>query len=1118
MHYVPESAREFLPQDGIEEASDERAFHYQSLPVYALTLLVGLLLCVDWLAGLIESPGWLQWQTLFGYRLALLAALLGGARILYQTLEGIFDGRVGADLALTLAAVAAIALREHETAALVVLIALVGESIEGYTVDRARRAVRRVFQLCPTTARVLRDGEELTVPVNEVHRGDEVLIRSGERLPVDGMVISGESTVDESTLTGESFPMEKRRGDRVFAGTLNQRGAMTIRAESLAGETQVARIMELVADAAEQKAPLERTADRLARYFLPVVVLAALATLVGWRLATGDWQSGVRPALGVLVVACPCPLVLATPTAMMAALAWLAREGVVVRGGAALERLGDVDTLAFDKTGTLTGGKLSLCELVADAGITADEIVRIAAIAEKNSEHLIAQQVVREAESRGFIIPAVERFESHPGTGVMASIRRSSLGEIADVIPSTSGLDRDTFVSILVGNQKLISGQSLEPPASLQAAARRLEEDGQTTFYVAVHQTVLGVLGVRDELRTDAAEMLRQLQNDRPLDLVVLTGDHAVAACRISQQLGVFRDTQSSLLPTEKAAWIRSRQADGRKVAMIGDGVNDAPALVQADVGLALGGVGNDLAAEAGDIILMGDPLRPLPGLLRLSRALVRNIRQSIFLFAFGMNAFGVMACAWGWFSPAMGAVFHELSSLLVMLNAMRLLWFEGWQDTRLGQRLQTVNDGLERLVFWFSPSRIVFSFARHWQTVLRLLAAGAAFYWLSTGLIRIGSDEQAIVTRFGRWQARLDPGIHWRWPPPFEQVLRERVDRIRVVPIGFRRGESSGIKTDEDRRSGDVIEWTSAHASGGHEAHPEESLVMTGDEVLVELNAEVHYRVANLNRFRLEVRDPESVLRAVSESVLRDVAASTSLDDLLTEHRGDVEQRCFDGIRQACERLDLGVDVVALNLLDLHPPQPVVAAYRDVADALEEKQQRINLADSYYSSQLLKAVGESAFLVLESEGAALRTALGEGQAGRALISDDLWQRLVTADAAGRRLLSGEAARATLEAQQRAVRRTEAARGQRARFDSLLRAFAASRSLTVSQMYWRAIEQVLRGRDLTIIDPAAQGRRHLLLSPEDRPGDPVPLPGLPMLPDGPALPDGTVSPRDTRRF
>ncbi len=314
MHYVPESARAFLESGGTQSDDAEAvSFHYVSAPLYLLTAIVGALLAADFLIDISDNPAWEAYQILFGFRLALLAAVVGGARILYQTLEGLFEGRIGADLALTIACLAAIVLGEFSVAALVVFIALCGESIEGYTNSKARQAMLSIFNLRPKTAHLLRDGQELDVELDAVVVGETVIVRPGERIPVDGRVIAGTSAVDQSSLTGESLPIDKTPGDEVFTGTLNQFGSLSVEVEKTGDETTFGQVVRMVAEATERKAPIERTADRLARYFLPVVLGAALLTLIGWRITAGDWRAGLMPALGVLVVACPCPLILATP-------------------------------------------------------------------------------------------------------------------------------------------------------------------------------------------------------------------------------------------------------------------------------------------------------------------------------------------------------------------------------------------------------------------------------------------------------------------------------------------------------------------------------------------------------------------------------------------------------------------------------------------------------------------------------------------------------------------------------------------------------------------------------------------------------------------------------------
>ena len=424
-----------LRGDPLAVGSQTRSsFHYLSAPLYVLTAIVGGLLVADWLltssagtgtsATIFGIPGWRN--TLFGYRFALIAAVLGGSRILYHALDGLLSGRIGADLALTIACLAAIVLGEHQTAGLVVFISLVGESLEGYTIDRARWAVRQTFALQPAIAHLTHEGRERDVPIGEVRVGDFLVVRIGERIPADGKVVTGRSAVDQSAFTGESLPVDKSAGDKVFAGTLNQFGPLTIVAEQIGSNTALAKVADLVGSAASRKADLERTVDRLARWFLPAVLIAALLTLIGWRIAGGTWQRGILPALGVLVVACPCPLVLATPAAVMAALAWLARRGVVVRGSQSLERLARVDTFAFDKTGTLTQGQPRLLSLVPLSTHTDAELLVLAASLQQHSEHPLARAVhglgvVGQVE---VAVPEPELHVGHPGVLVWVGQQR----------------------------------------------------------------------------------------------------------------------------------------------------------------------------------------------------------------------------------------------------------------------------------------------------------------------------------------------------------------------------------------------------------------------------------------------------------------------------------------------------------------------------------------------------------------------------------------------------------------------------------------------------------------------------------------------------------------------
>ena len=1173
MHYIPESTCEMLRGDPSSAGQATRGnFHYQSAPLYVLTVCVAGLLAADWAlsvgvpstaaTSLAKTAAGLP-NALFGYRLALLAAVLGGARILYHALDGLLSGRVGADLALTIACLAAIVLGEHETAGLVVLISLVGESLEGYTVDRARWAVRQTFALQPEVAHLTtQDGRERDVPMKDVQVGDFVVVRPGERMPVDGRVVAGKSAVDQSAFTGESLPIDKAVGDRVFAGTLNQFGALTLVTESLGDQTALARVAQLVGAAQSRKADLERTADKLAKWFLPVVLGIAVLTLIGWRIGAGSWSRGVLPALGVLVVACPCPLVLATPCAVMAALAWLARRGVVVRGSQALERLARVDTFAFDKTGTLTQGALALGEVIPTGDLSSLDVLRIAAIAERHSEHLLARLIVRSAEERGLAIPAPSEFETLPGAGVIAKVTAADFSAPVPSPPSSGerarvrGLDHgaapdsatafnsdsqpltlntqpeetphpnplpskargegtredsaspsilnhqpSTFLTIVVGNRRALSRGEIAFSDDVASLLKTREMAGESPLVVAVDGRVVGVIGVRETMRPESAKVLQELRDVGVTQFALLTGDRPQPTDAVVRSLGLFDDVATEQLPADKAAWIEEARRAGRCVAMVGDGVNDAPALAAADVGLVLGRAGADLTAEAGDILLLGDPLRPLPGLLRLSRALVQNIWQSILLFAFGLNGLGVLACSFGWLSPVGGALFHEAASLAVMLNAMRLLWFDGWSSTQATRWTDAFVGAADRFAAAASPSRWIFWLIERWQLGAKLAGAALLAAWFLSGVVVLSENEQALVTRFGRYEATLMAGPHWRWPWPLERVSRESVDRMRSVGIGFR-GKESGIRNQGSGRvktavshqllaEPGVVEWTSSHGERDTEAMDGESLMLTADEVPVDLTAEVQYRVRDLKQFAFGgTRRPDDVLRAAAESVLRDLAASASLDDLLTNRRANLERQSLAQLRRRVEGYSLGIEIIDLQWLDVHPPKAVVPAYRQVADALEDRELLVNEADAYADRVLLGAVGEEALRELKRSARAVAIATPDDPQPRAdwTLDDTLWRQLLRGRPDGQNLLSGSAAASLNDAHVASTRRRASASSTAARLEGMLTEYRKAPRLTSLKLYWDTVTECLAQRPLTIVDPKAAGRQHLWL------GDALPLP------------------------
>ncbi|QDV33161.1 cation-translocating P-type ATPase family protein [Tautonia plasticadhaerens] len=991
----------------------DRAHRDEHRRLYAFTGLLGTLIGLDLLLSSLAPSAW---RAPLGVSPVWVAALIGALRIVYQALEALAKGRVGADVALAVAALAALALREPFVAAEVVFIAMVGEVLEALTADRAMRSIRRLFDQAPRVARVKRDGGLVEVPPHEVRPGEVVVVAAGERIPVDGAILSGRSSIDQSALTGESIPVDRGPGEDVFTGTINQFGKIEVRADRVGHQSTFGQVLMLVADAQRRKAPLHKTADRLARYFLPVVFGAAgLTVLAGLLLG---WSDTGERAVAVLVVACPCALILATPAAVMASMAWLARHGVVIKGGIALERLARCDAIAFDKTGTLTLGRPELSTIEALDGRAPEDVLLLAASAERGGRHPLAEAVVRAAEAKGLAIPEVAEASAMPGAGVEARFPDS---------------DR----TVLVGNRRLMAERGVEIGPGVDERLGRLDAAGETPLLVAEDGRVVGLIGARDAVRPEAHDVVHDLKHLRFSTVALLTGDRRPAAGVVAKRVHI-KEVGAELLPADKAAWIRERQAEGRRVAMVGDGINDAPALAAADVGIALGGPGADLAAEAGDLILMGEPLLVLPDLVKLSRATVRVIRQNILIFAFGLNAAAIGLAFAGILGPVAAAILHQAGSLLVLLNAMRLLAFGDWHEATPFRQIRAIGRAVDAWDDRLDPGSALDRLAGRWRVLLAgALGAGVVAY-SGSGLTAIGPGEVGLVRRLGRFEAALGPGLHLRWPRPIERVDLLEPDRVRGVSVGFR---PVGVGLDE---SG--FRWESGH-DRLDALSAEEALVMTGDGRLVELMATVQYRlgrsVDELRAFAYRVAGSEELLRSLAESSVRDVVGRRPLDELLTASRGEAEREATEALRGRAAALGLGVEVMGLSFRDAHPPLMVVDAYRDVSRAGRDAEARVNEARSYRAERLAEARGIAA------------EALAAAEAGR---------RADLADASSR---------------------ADA-------FLAMHSARSSSPATTDHRLYADAVEAAVAGRPKLILDrPRPDRRRHLILG--DSPGGLAPL-------------------------
>jgi P-type Cu+ transporter len=554
-----------------------------------------------------------------------------------------------------------------EAAILIIGLVLTGNALESKAKGQTATALRKLVQLQPKTATVLRDGAELVLPVEAIQEGDVVLVRPGERIPTDGKVISGKSSVDESMLTGESLPIAKTTQDRVLGGTLNQTGSFQYRTTSLGTEGTLSQILQLLREAQSSRAPIQRIADRISAIFVPTVLGIAIVTFAAWRIFAPN--SGVMQAFAaavtVLVIACPCAMGLAVPTAVMVATGRGATVGILIKGGEALQRLEKIDTVVLDKTGTITVGRPQITDvlLVSTESIEAtphavraaeDNLIRIAAALEHASEHPLAEAVVRYAQQRTLILPQANEFESLTGYGVTGIIE----GELT-----------------LIGNAALMAKYSIAI-APLQTAATRLAEEGKTPLWIAIGGTLAGIIAVADTIKPTSIQAIRQMHNEK-LRVVMLTGDNERTARAIARESGVD-EVIADVLPAGKVDAIKRLQNEHRIVAMVGDGVNDAPALAQADVGLTMAS-GSDIAMEAGDVTLMRSDLTGVAMAIALSRGTMRVIRQNLF-WAFVYNVIGIPLAAGALYpifglllSPVIASAAMALSSFSVVTNSLRL-------------------------------------------------------------------------------------------------------------------------------------------------------------------------------------------------------------------------------------------------------------------------------------------------------------------------------------------------------------------------------------------------------------------------------------------------------------
>lgn len=611
-----------------------------------LTVVSGMF----WIAGL---ASFLLQARAYGISLMFAAMLAGGYYPFRASLASLRAGLVfEMNFLMTIAAAGALFLGEYIEAGTVVFLFSLGNTLEVYTMERTRRSIRSLMELAPRQATVLRAGQEEIVPVEELQLGDIIVVKPGERIPIDGVVVAGSSSVNQAAITGESLPVAKERGTEVYAGTINQEGSLQIEVTRLAGDTTLAKIIELVEEAQAKKAPTQRFTDVFARYYTPIVIALAVGIAVFPPLILdGVWRDWVYRGLALLLVSCPCALVISTPVSIVAAIGNAARNGVLIKGGAYLEQAGALRAIAFDKTGTVTTGSPAVADIYSSADYTPAEVLQLAASVERRSEHPLARAIVEEAEQQELQLIEAEHFVSITGRGVKAKLNG---------------------VNHYVGKPSFIEEELEVGLDDLKARIAELQQQGKTVMTVARKGELCGIIAVADRVRDESKGAIGALRRAGLKRIIMLTGDNAETAASIASELGID-EYYAELLPEDKVAAVRQILGEEGSVAMVGDGINDAPALAAATVGVAMGGAGTDTALETADIALMADDLSKLPFAINLSRKALRIIKQNI-AFSLLVKLAAVLLVFPGWLSLWIAIAADTGAALIVILNGMRLL------------------------------------------------------------------------------------------------------------------------------------------------------------------------------------------------------------------------------------------------------------------------------------------------------------------------------------------------------------------------------------------------------------------------------------------------------------
>lgn len=571
----------------------------------------------------------------------LIAVVIGGVPLLYQAFKDLKNRTITAEVFMTIGVLASVATGELKSAALIALFMLISDFLDSFTMNKSRQAVKELIESAPKTANVKKDEVVKEVPISEVKKDDIIIVKSGEKIPVEGIVVDGHGIVNQSIITGEPVPVEKKVGDTVYAATINELGILLVRVGNVGDDTAYGRIIKLIQEAESSKAPVQKIADNFAKYFTPAIIFLAVATYL--------FSHNLKNAIAVIVVSCPCAIAIATPLAFIAGIGKAAKNGIIIKGGKYLESLAKIDTIVMDKTGTLTIGDPNVTEVKSYNNFTVQEVITYAAAAERYSEHPLAKAILKMAYNVAYIEP--KDYKIIPGLGISMTIYGKK---------------------VLLGSKETLKTMKIEYPDSLTRYIETLEEKGETVLVLLVDNKLAGTISVFDTLKEGTKEVMDEFGKLNIQNTIILTGDNEKAAKTIAETLKI-KHFFANLKPEDKVGIIKGLMKKGRKVLMIGDGINDAPALAQANVGIALGALGADLAIETADVVIMNDDWNQIPQAIKISRKTTKIIKENLAL-SITFNVIGIFLSAIGFLSPSLAAIAHIVPDVLVFINTSRII------------------------------------------------------------------------------------------------------------------------------------------------------------------------------------------------------------------------------------------------------------------------------------------------------------------------------------------------------------------------------------------------------------------------------------------------------------